>query len=453
MTRKGIWNRFDHIKCSDTFCQKMERMLSAPPVPAAEEDSVGGVMQISENKYRWIASAAAVIILLVGAGSGIMHYHRMQQPVVPMPLETTDTQASTAWTESTTATQSAVSGDMQTESTTATQSAVSGDMQTESTTATQTAVSGETATDTTTTTTATGTQTVPAGTGHDGTTMPESTTTTMHHDWAVILDYDRSAMEIGETREVEYYHPWYRGEPLEISIISCSDNVSYEIDESNNRIYVTALAAGDASVCVRGRGAMFDSYISLHVEGEIVIPDYGTMLEYDTSPMKIGETRAIRYYHPQKPYEIVGCWTVSEVSSNISYYLDEERGCVYVTALTAGDASLYIGADGCAFGAYARLTVKPDLAPVLEYDSSPMKIGETRFIRYYHPERPQSYEGCYLQGEDYDLIECWASDQYGNVLQDGGYICITALAPGEVELIIRMDDCTLSSTIRLTISS
>ena len=417
MMKKDIWCHFDHITCSDAFCLKMEQMLSAPPVLVTEEESVGGVTQIVQHRYQRLAAVAASLVLLVGMGAGAIYYNRMHHSVVPIPVETTGTQTTTSVTA-------------QTETTTTSQTSESGDVQTETTTTTHK--------DTT-------------GTRYTGTTTMNETTTTMHHDWAVILDYNRSSMEIGETREIEYYHPSHRGEPIEIRVISCSDNISYEINKANNRIYVTALAAGEASICVRGQGAMFDSYISLHINGDVIEEDYVTALDYDNSPMKIGETRAIRYYHPENPYTLVGCWIVDEASSNISYVLDESSGNVYVTALAAGDASIYIGADGCAFGSYARFTIEPDLAPVLEYDRSPMKVGETRRIRYYHPERADKFEGCYLQGMDYEVFDCMVTDQNGNIPGDGGYIYVTALAAGKVDITVSMDDCTLTSNVRLTI--
>ncbi len=89
---------------------------------------------------------------------------------------------------------------------------------------------------------------------------------------------------------------------------------------------------------------------------------YATQLDYDDSPMAVGETRAIRFYHPATNTATGG--SMDEVSENISISYEEGSDTVYVTALAEGSAKLYICESDCAFGAYAYLTVE-DEEPVL----------------------------------------------------------------------------------------
>lgn len=89
--------------------------------------------------------------------------------------------------------------------------------------------------------------------------------------------------------------------------------------------------------------------------GEVVV-DCKTQLEYDNSPMTVGETRAIRFYHSD---ELTGSMAhISEVSSNISYTYEEGSDTIYITALEAGTATMYIQDTNCAFGDYATIEIK-----------------------------------------------------------------------------------------------
>lgn len=89
------------------------------------------------------------------------------------------------------------------------------------------------------------------------------------------------------------------------------------------------------------------------------IADYRTKLEYDNSPMKIGETRAIHVYIPEtatasKTY-------ISEVPENIDISYTDGSDTIYITALEAGDISFYVRESSCAFGDYVNLTITDKL--------------------------------------------------------------------------------------------
>lgn len=86
-----------------------------------------------------------------------------------------------------------------------------------------------------------------------------------------------------------------------------------------------------------------------------IIFDYATKVEYDDSPMEIGETRAVRFYHPETGTAANAQFM--EVSDNITYEYEEGSDTVYITATASGDAKMYILAEGCAFGAYVNLEV------------------------------------------------------------------------------------------------
>ncbi len=455
MTKKEFQRHFDAVRCSDAFCQKMEILLSEESVPAAFADTADGVIQMNRRNTRTIAAIAACLLLVIGGGAGLAFFGRMQ-PANPVPVETSVTEASTE--ESTaendvypiltetivteTTPMSAEHSEMTQETTAPAEEGV----QTESTSTAGTSVqmSTESTSMTIATEQHTTTTTATTTTGRQGTTHNE-TTTTIHYDWAVIVDYDRSPMQVGDVREIAFSFPSMVKNPPDTIEVRASEHVEYEIDYSAGIIYVTALQSGEASLMIDADGAVFDSYVYLTIEGEGVVADYATLLEYDKSPMKVGETRAIRYFHPLYPDTPTGTWLIDEASDNISYQLDETKGYVYVTALAAGDAKIYIAADGCAFGQYAYLTIEEVYAPVLEYDTSPMKIGETRAVRFYHPKYPDSnthYTN--LSGIDTEITDVRISD-------DNRYIYITALAAGQVSITVGMEECHNSSVIQLAI--
>ena len=88
------------------------------------------------------------------------------------------------------------------------------------------------------------------------------------------------------------------------------------------------------------------------------IADYRTLLDYDSSPMKAGETRIVRFYNPGLP--TMTKMTAYEVSENISYVYEEGSDTFTITALAPGKARMYIMGEGCAFGCYLNIDVVDD---------------------------------------------------------------------------------------------
>lgn len=186
--------------------------------------------------------------------------------------------------------------------------------------------------------------------------------------------------------------------------------------------------------------------------------DYITSLEYDNSPMAVGETRAIRFIDPAKGKGEKA--DISEVSSNITYEYKEGEDTVYITAAAPGKAKLYIREANCAFGAYVNIEVTADAPTVtttatvlpstaftttfahidyvtsLEYDNSPMVVGETRAIRFIDPASGK--------GTDADFFKYSDNFTY-NYTKGKDTVYVTATAPGELFLGIREKNCAFSS--------
>ncbi len=101
---------------------------------------------------------------------------------------------------------------------------------------------------------------------------------------------------------------------------------------------------------------------------------YATQLDYDDSPMKVGETRAIRFYHPAT--QTSSSAEFEEVSGNISYEYVEGSDTVYITALEAGTVKMYIVAHGCAFGEYVHIEIENEEAGTTTAASSVTVCGD-----------------------------------------------------------------------------
>ncbi len=197
--------------------------------------------------------------------------------------------------------------------------------------------------------------------------------------------------------------------------------------------------------------------------GTEIHADYLTKVEYDTSPMQVGETRAIRFYHPETLKG--GKGSIHEVSDNLSYTYEEGSDTIYITALAEGDAKMYVMAEGCAFGSYVRLTVEAGTLPPtetseetttatttavfcastkVEYDTSPMQVGETRAIRFYHPDT--------LKGGKGSIYE--VSDNLSYAYEEGSdTIYITALAEGDAKMYVMAEGCAFGAYVNLTVEA
>ena len=85
------------------------------------------------------------------------------------------------------------------------------------------------------------------------------------------------------------------------------------------------------------------------------IIDYAVKVEYDKTPMKVGEKREVKFYHPETKTAKNG--KVNTSSDCVSIDFEEGKDTFTVTALKEGKAEIYVMADGCAFGSYVYLDV------------------------------------------------------------------------------------------------
>jgi hypothetical protein len=83
--------------------------------------------------------------------------------------------------------------------------------------------------------------------------------------------------------------------------------------------------------------------------------DYRVQVEYDKSPMKIGEKREVKFYNPDTKTAKNGKVTARSECISIDY--EEGKDTFIVTALKEGKAEIYVTAEGCAFSSYVYLDI------------------------------------------------------------------------------------------------
>ena len=83
--------------------------------------------------------------------------------------------------------------------------------------------------------------------------------------------------------------------------------------------------------------------------------DYRVQVEYDKSPMKIGEKREVKFYNPDTKTAKNGKVTTRSECISIDY--EEGKDTFIVTALKEGKAEIYVTAEGCAFSSYVYLDI------------------------------------------------------------------------------------------------
>lgn len=83
--------------------------------------------------------------------------------------------------------------------------------------------------------------------------------------------------------------------------------------------------------------------------------DYRVKVEYDKSPMKIGEKRKVKFYNPDTKTAKNGKVTTSSDCISIAY--EEGNDTFTVTALKEGKAEIYITAEDCTFSSYVYLDI------------------------------------------------------------------------------------------------
>lgn len=305
MKRDEFFDAFDEIQCSKDFSERMERMLQSPPPAADDGTEIVGSVSISRNsRIRRAGMLAACIAVVVLGGTAIMALHSRipSQPEQPPTQET----CMTSETDQPSNTEDAYYYPLRTETvpiftteeSISTTTGAASETETSIQTTAETAVQTETFTVAPVTTDMTEPPTEAPTSAMTTTTVPRTETTSTTHTTTTAA----------------------------ITTTSNTETTTHATDPPT-------VTPPDIDIC------------------------YATKLEYDNSPMAVGETRAIHYYHPAYPDTPVGCWELS-VPDHITCVVDEANGMIYITALAPGDVSLYVGADGCAFGSYVYLTIE-----------------------------------------------------------------------------------------------
>lgn len=189
-------------------------------------------------------------------------------------------------------------------------------------------------------------------------------------------------------------------------------------------------------------------------------------IEFDTSPMEIGEVREGRFYNPETKKTENGA--VHTTSNNIKVEYTKGSDTFKVTALKAGSANISFYEKECALSGSLNITVSGepeppvsqtttlptvtttttttdvidhnelnvDFAPTVDFDTSDMKVGETRKGRFYNPISEKSTGG-----------NIKASDNVSVKVEKDGSFEVTALKAGPAGLEITDNDCPFTGSV------
>jgi hypothetical protein len=202
--------------------------------------------------------------------------------------------------------------------------------------------------------------------------------------------------------------------------------------------------------------------------------DVRPVVEYDDSPMKIGETRTVKVYGSDKTVkgkirsmnfnsDYITCdykegddsFTITAVaavgytdiwvyessctlSGNVGITIIDEQ---YVSTETTTTTTTTIPDDSTT--TIIRTAMENDFSTLSEYNRSPMKIGETRPVYFYsYPD--YKYAGL----EEIELRSDCITYSYN---KGDEVIYITAVSPGKAELAIRQEGTVSESVVHLTV--
>ena len=290
--------------------------------------------------------------------------------------------------------------------------------------------------------------------------MTNVTTSTVIYDYAPTVEFDKSAMKVGEIREGRFYNPETKkneGGWVEAG----TDNISVEYTEGSDIFTVRALEAGEAKLGCWTKGCAFTNYVYFDVVDDEALPDFAPTVDFDTSDMKVGETREGRFYNPVSGKSTGGN---IKASDNVLVTLDKD-GHFSVTAVKAGSVSLEITDNGCPFVGHVAFTVKDadttttavtmtttqlttttvhiDYMTKVQFDNSPMNVGERRLISFFHPNGET--EGGSVSSSS-DLIEVYYENGLNNFE-------VKALKEGEASILVHARGCAFDPTVTIKVVS
>ena len=130
-------------------------------------------------------------------------------------------------------------------------------------------------------------------------TTTQPITSTVIYDYAPTIEFDKSPMSVGETREGRFYNPETK-KTENGSVYSTSDAISIDYTNGSDTFKITALKAGEASISFNAKGCAFSGYVSLKViddkikgdangDGTVDMSDVVLIMQALANPNKYGE--------------------------------------------------------------------------------------------------------------------------------------------------------------------
>jgi hypothetical protein len=130
-------------------------------------------------------------------------------------------------------------------------------------------------------------------------TTTQPITSTVIYDYAPTIEFDKSPMSVGETREGRFYNPETK-KTENGSVYSTSDAISIDYTKGSDTFKITALKAGEASISFNAKGCAFSGYVSLKViddkikgdangDGTVDMSDVVLIMQALANPNKYGE--------------------------------------------------------------------------------------------------------------------------------------------------------------------
>lgn len=291
-------------------------------------------------------------------------------------------------------------------------------------------------------------------------TTTSTSTTTVIYDYFPTVEFDKSDMKVGEIREGRFYNP--ETKKTENGWVKArTDNISIDYTEGSDVFTVRALEAGRAEFSCGAKGCAFNGYVSFNVAEDEALPDFAPTVDFDTSDMKVGETREGRFYNPVSGKSTGGN---IKASDNVIVTLEKD-GRFSVTAVKAGSVSMEITDNDCPFVGHVAFNVKAadttttdvtmtttqittttvhiDYMTKVEFDNTPLNVGEVRKIKFGHPNGETEGGSVYSSSE---LIEV-SYEKGTNSFE------VKALKEGEAGISVHARGCAFDPTVTIKVVS
>jgi hypothetical protein len=202
-------------------------------------------------------------------------------------------------------------------------------------------------------------------------TYDATTTTAIACFGPKISGAERPMMQ-GEVRKIYVVNP-ETGIGKGIKFGKYSDNIEVEYHEGDDFLIVSAksISTGEATIeGVTAEGCSFTTTINLTInDGH---QDYQPIVNYDSTPIRVGESKKIYFEHPVKG-KVSG--HTANLSDNIMVTYNKGDDFFTVKATKEGRADLSFYVDGCQFSGFANFEIVPEDANIITgIESAPDKI-------------------------------------------------------------------------------